>query len=82
MPTMRTYGPSASAAILTEGDYKEPVYENINLALSEPDTALRLFGKPEVKGKRRMGVALALGDSIEEAREKARNVAKKISIKY
>jgi phosphoribosylglycinamide formyltransferase 2 len=82
MPTMRTYGPSASAVILTEGEYKEPVYENINLALSEPDTALRLFGKPEVKGKRRMGVALALGDSIEEAREKARNVAKKISIKY
>jgi len=81
MPYMRYYGPSASAAILTEGEYKEPVFENINQALSIPDTALRLFGKPEVKGKRRMGVALALGENLEDAREKARQVAKRVSIR-
>jgi phosphoribosylglycinamide formyltransferase 2 len=81
MPYMRYYGPSASAAILMEGEYKEPVFENINQALSIPDTALRLFGKPEVKGKRRMGVALALGENLEDAREKARQVAKTVSIR-
>ncbi|MCB1179663.1 MAG: formate-dependent phosphoribosylglycinamide formyltransferase [Leptospiraceae bacterium] len=81
MPTMRSYGPSASCAIVTEGEYKEPVFENINSALSEPDTALRLFGKPEVKGKRRMGVALAIGESIEDARNKAKKVADSIRIK-
>jgi phosphoribosylglycinamide formyltransferase 2 len=81
MPKIRTYGPSASAAILLSGDYKEPVFENLNDALSIPDTALNLFGKPEVKGKRRMGVALALGETIEEARSKAVNVAQKVSLK-
>jgi phosphoribosylglycinamide formyltransferase 2 len=81
MPTIRTYGCSASSAILLEGDYKEPIFENLNLALSIPDTALRLFGKPEIKGKRRMGVALALGDTIEEARDKARKVSQMIQIK-
>jgi phosphoribosylglycinamide formyltransferase 2 len=81
MPTMRTYGPAASAAILTEGEMLEPVFENINEALDIPDTGLRLFGKPEVKGKRRMGVALALGESVELAREKARKVAKTVSVK-
>lgn len=81
MPTIRTYGNSASSAILLEGDYKEPIFENLNTALSIPDTALRLFGKPEIKGKRRMGVALALGDTIESAREKARNVSQIIRVK-
>ncbi|NBU98818.1 MAG: formate-dependent phosphoribosylglycinamide formyltransferase [Spirochaetia bacterium] len=81
MPKIRTYGCSASSAILLEGDYKEPIYENLNLALSIPDTAIRLFGKPEIKGRRRMGVALALGETIEEAREKARKVSQLIRIK-
>jgi phosphoribosylglycinamide formyltransferase 2 len=81
MPNIRTYGPSASAAILLSGDYKEPIFENLSDALSIPDTALNLFGKPEVKGKRRMGVALALGNTIEEARKKAVDVARKVSLK-
>lgn len=80
MPSIHNYGPAASSAILTEGDYKEPIFDNINQALVLPDTALRLFGKPEVKGRRRMGVALALGESLEEAREKARQVAKTVSV--
>jgi len=71
---LRQYGPAASAAILVEGDTREIVYENVNAAVAEDFTAIRIFGKPEVKGHRRMGVGLALGASIEEAREKARRV--------
>jgi len=71
---LRQYGPAASAAILVDGDTREIVYENVNAAVVEDFTAIRIFGKPEVKGHRRMGVGLALGASIEEAREKARRV--------
>ncbi|MBP8083477.1 MAG: formate-dependent phosphoribosylglycinamide formyltransferase [Spirochaetes bacterium] len=74
IPNIRQYGPAASAAILVYGESKNVTFENIDSALSLPDTSLRLFGKPEVSGHRRMGVALALGDSIEQAREKARKV--------
>ncbi len=71
---LRQYGPAASAAILVDGDTSEIVYENIDAAVEEDFTAIRIFGKPEVRGHRRMGVGLALGSSIEEAREKARKV--------
>ncbi|MEM7180397.1 MAG: formate-dependent phosphoribosylglycinamide formyltransferase [Spirochaetota bacterium] len=81
MPRIRSYGSAASCAILAEGNSTEPVFHKINEALAIPDSALRLFGKPEIAGKRRMGVALALGDSIEEAREKAKKVAQSIEIK-
>jgi phosphoribosylglycinamide formyltransferase 2 len=50
-------------------------------ALQEPDTDLRLFGKPEVRGKRRMGVCLARADTVEEARAKARNAAAAVAIR-
>ncbi len=72
IPNIRQRGPAASSAILLEGDRKAPVFTGSAQALIEPDTQLRLFGKPEIVGKRRMGVALALADTIEEAREKAR----------
>jgi phosphoribosylglycinamide formyltransferase 2 len=75
LPNVRQRGPAASCALLFEGDRKAPVFEGVAEALAEPDTQLRLFGKPEIVGKRRMGVALALADSIEEARAKARRVA-------
>jgi phosphoribosylglycinamide formyltransferase 2 len=75
IPQIRTCGPSASAAILIEGDTTELQFTNLHSALVEPDTTLRLFGKPEVRGQRRMGVALARGDSIEVARQRSRNVA-------
>ncbi|MBP8081662.1 MAG: formate-dependent phosphoribosylglycinamide formyltransferase [Spirochaetes bacterium] len=74
IPNIRQYGPAASAALLVYGESKDVKFENIDSALSIPDTSLRLFGKPEVSGHRRMGVALALGDSIEQARDKARRV--------
>ena len=76
IPNIRQRGPSASCAILVDGDSDNVRFENVDRALAQPDTALRLFGKPEVRGHRRMGVALALGDSIEDARAKARAVTK------
>jgi len=72
IPVIRQHGPAASCALLVEGESKEVRFENVDRALIQPDTALRLFGKPEVHGQRRMGVALSLGSSIDEARAKAR----------
>lgn len=72
VPAIRQHGPAASCAILLDGDSDSIRYEGVERALLAPDTALRLFGKPEVRGHRRMGVALALGASLEDARAKAR----------
>ena len=72
IPLIRQFGPSASAVILVEGQSTQTAFANLGAALSEPDTALRLFGKPQVQGQRRMGVALARADSIAAARSKAR----------
>jgi phosphoribosylglycinamide formyltransferase 2 len=75
IPNIRDRGPAASVALLLEGDTQGPAFEIAPEALAEPDTALRLFGKPELHGKRRMGVALALADTVDAARRKARQVA-------
>lgn len=75
VPAIRQLGPAASCALLVDGDSSSVTFEGLDEALAEPDTALRLFGKPEVSGHRRMGVALALGDNVEGARAKARRVA-------
>jgi phosphoribosylglycinamide formyltransferase 2 len=80
IPNIRQHGPSASAVVLAEGDSDNIRYENIESALIAPDTQLRLFGKPQVKGKRRMGVALARGGDISEAREKALKAASAVQI--
>jgi phosphoribosylglycinamide formyltransferase 2 len=80
VPAIRQYGPSASCALLVAGHSDHITYGNLEQALAQPDTALRLFGKPEVRGQRRMGVGLALGDSIEEARVKARAVIAAIQV--
>ena len=80
VPNIRQHGPCASAVILPEGHSRNVSYSNLAAALSEPDTTLRLFGKPEVKGRRRMGVAVARGTSIEEAREKARRAASAVKV--
>jgi phosphoribosylglycinamide formyltransferase 2 len=72
IPVIRQYGPAASCALLVEGESSNVRFENVDRALTQPDTAVRLFGKPEVHGHRRMGVSLALGASIDEARAKAR----------
>ena len=81
IPNIAQHGPSASAVILVEGQSKNMSFGNLNAALSEPDTALRLFGKPEVKGRRRMGVCIARGASIEIAREKARKAASAVEVR-
>lgn len=75
IPAIRQLGPSASAVILPEGDSDTVAYSGLEKALAEPDIFLRLFGKPELKGRRRMGVALATGSTIIEAREKATRAA-------
>ncbi|MDH1559556.1 formate-dependent phosphoribosylglycinamide formyltransferase [Pseudomonas chengduensis] len=80
IPVIRQMGPSASAVILVEGNSQQASFANLGAALSEQDTALRLFGKPEVKGQRRMGVALARDESIEAARAKALRSAQAVRI--
>ena len=75
VPAIRPLGPAASCAVLLEGRSADIRYGSIERALAEPDTQLRLFGKPEVAGRRRMGVTLALGRDLDEARDKARRAA-------
>jgi phosphoribosylglycinamide formyltransferase 2 len=75
VPVIRQLGPSASCAVLLEGESRDMRFHGVEQALTEPDTQLRLFGKPEVRGKRRMGVTLARGATLEEARDKARRAA-------
>jgi phosphoribosylglycinamide formyltransferase 2 len=75
IPEIRQNGAAASCAVLLEGESSDVVFHGVERALEEPGTQLRLFGKPEVRGKRRMGVTLALGDNVEQARDKARRAA-------
>ena len=67
VPEIRFFGPSASRAIVVEGDTSEMEFDNLEEVLSEPDTDMRIFGKPEVHGHRRMGVMLATGDTVGKA---------------
>lgn len=80
IPLIRQYGPAASAVLLVPGNSQHISYGNLAQALMQPDTDLRLFGKPEVQGERRMGVALALGDNVEQAKQKALDVIAKIKV--
>jgi phosphoribosylglycinamide formyltransferase 2 len=78
IPAIRQVGPSASRVLLVQGHSTNVVFSGVAEALAEPDTQLRLFGKPEVQGERRMGVCLAKADSIEAARAKANAMAEKV----
>lgn len=80
VPAIRQQGASASAVILPSGTSAAPVFHYLEKALETPDTFIRLFGKPEIAGRRRMGVALAHGADIEEARAKARAVVAAIDV--
>jgi phosphoribosylglycinamide formyltransferase 2 len=75
IPNIATRGMAASCAILVEGDRIAPEFAGVAEALAMPDTQLRLFGKPAIVGRRRMGVALSLGATVEEARARARRAA-------
>lgn len=80
IPNIHLHGPSASAVILVEGESTQVRFSNLSAALQAPDTSLRLFGKPEVSGRRRMGVALARAASLDEARAKAIAAAQAVQV--
>lgn len=80
IPNIELHGASASSVLLVSGNSTQMQYSNLLASLTEPNTQLRLFGKPEVAGKRRLGVALARDESIDAAREKANRVITKINV--
>lgn len=82
IPAIRQNGPSASAVVLPEGESSAPAFAGLDEALAEPDVQLRLFGKPELSGKRRMGVAVAVRNTIDEARKAATKAADKVQVKF
>ena len=81
VPGVRFYGPSASRAIVVEGDTDKVVFGNLDEVLSEEGVQMRIFGKPEVVGHRRLGVILATADTVEEARANADRAYKKLKVK-
>ena len=80
VPEIRFYGPAASRALLAEGDSRDIRFTGMEEALAVPGTDMRIFGKPEVHGHRRMGVMLASASTVEEACAKAEDAASKIHI--
>ncbi|MEC8657917.1 MAG: formate-dependent phosphoribosylglycinamide formyltransferase [Verrucomicrobiota bacterium] len=82
IPNIMQHGPSASSVILGEGSSEEISFKGVDKALNEPDTQIRLFGKPSISGRRRLGVAVARGNSIDEAKDKAIRASEAIDIQY
>lgn len=80
VPSIRFYGPSASRAVVVEGDTDKIEFDNLEKVLEEPGVQMRIFGKPEVKGHRRMGVILATADTLDEARAKAERAYEKLTV--
>ena len=80
IPNIAARGPAASAVILVHGESDKVQFGGLDQALAEPDTQIRLFGKPQVVGERRMGVALALAEDVEEARRKAIRAAQAVAV--
>jgi phosphoribosylglycinamide formyltransferase 2 len=82
IPLITQTGPSASVALLAKGKSENISFSGISQALAEPDTQLRLFGKPSIDGSRRLGVILAKDTTLDAAREKARRAAGKIEFHF
>ncbi|MDE6323671.1 MAG: formate-dependent phosphoribosylglycinamide formyltransferase [Paramuribaculum sp.] len=80
VPAIRFYGPSASRAIVVEGDTDKIEFDNLEEVLAEPGVQIRIFGKPEIKGHRRMGVILATADSVQDAIDKAERAYEKLKV--
>lgn len=80
IPNIHQHGPSASSVILVSGESKQVSFSGFDEALAMENTQLRLFGKPEVCGERRMGVALARGESVDEAKEKAIKASSSVKV--
>ncbi len=81
VPAIRFYGPSVSKAIVVEGDTDKIVMDKLEKVLAEPGVQIRIFGKPEIKGHRRMGVILATADTLEEAKAKAERAYAALDVK-
>ena len=82
IPNIMQHGPCASSVILGDGQSEEISFNGVDKALNEPDTQIRLFGKPSISGRRRLGVAVARGNSIDEAKDKAIRASEAINIQY
>ena len=80
VPAVRLYAPSASRAVVVEGDSDKVVFGNLDKVLEEEGVQIRIFGKPEVVGHRRMGVILATAGTVEEARAKADRAYRKLTV--
>ena len=80
IPNIAFHGPSASKAIKVYGNSKAVSFGNLEAVLAEPDTDMRIFGKGELNGKRRLGVVLARAATVEEALEKVKRIHSKLEI--
>ncbi len=80
VPEIRFYGPSASRAVVVEGDTNRLELSNLDEVVAEPGVQMRIFGKPEIKGHRRMGVILATADTLDEARAKAQRAYDRLKV--
>lgn len=81
VPEVRFYGPSASKAIVVEGNTREYEFQNLEKVLEEPGVQMRIFGKPEIAGHRRLGVLLATADTVGDALAKVNRAYAKLSVK-
>ena len=80
IPNIHFHGPSASSVILVEGESTQTTFGNLQQVLAQPNTQLRLFGKPEVEGVRRMGVVLARGESVDAAKTTAVSASSAVNV--
>ncbi len=80
VPEIVTLAPAASHVILAEAAAREVIFDGLDEALKVPETKLRLFGKPDARIGRRMGVALSLGRDTDEARKRAEQAAHGVTI--
>ena len=81
IPEVRFFGPSASKAVVVEGDTREYEFRNLENVLSEAGVQMRIFGKPEISGHRRLGVLLATADSVADALDKVNRAYSKLEVK-
>ena len=82
IPNINQHGPSASSVILPTGTSSQTQFSNLDQALAQADTQIRLFGKPNIDGRRRMGVAIARAETIEQAIDKANHAAQNVTISF
>ncbi|QCU91013.1 formate-dependent phosphoribosylglycinamide formyltransferase [Thiomicrorhabdus sediminis] len=82
IPNIVQHGPCASSVILPTGTSMQTSFSNLSEALAEPDTQIKLFGKPDISGRRRMGVAIARAETVEQALEKAKKAANAVQVSF